>query len=100
MAFFLNKMFFGQRAYGVAAASQVYFNKDLADISIAEAATLAGVLPAPSDYNPVASAAQATNRRAYVLGRMLDDRFHRWLWNTKRPWPCRWSLIYMAPPSN
>lgn len=70
MAFFLNKMFFGQRAYGVAAASQVYFNKALSDISIAEAATLAGVLPAPSDYNPVASAEEATNRRAYVLGRM------------------------------
>jgi len=70
MAFFLNKMFFGQRAYGVAAASQVYFNKPLADISIAEAATLAGVLPAPSDYNPVASADEATRRRAYVLGRM------------------------------
>ena len=72
MAFFLNKMFFGQRAYGVAAASRVYFNKGLADISIAEAATLAGVLPAPSDYNPVASAVQATQRRAYVLGRMLS----------------------------
>ncbi len=70
MAFFLNKMFFGQRAYGVAAASQVYFNKNLSDISIAEAATLAGVLPAPSDYNPVASSEEATNRRAYVLGRM------------------------------
>ena len=65
-------MFFGQRAYGVAAASRVYFNKDLADISIAEAATLAGVLPAPSDYNPVTSAVQATQRRAYVLGRMLS----------------------------
>ena len=70
MAFFLNKMFFGQRAYGVAAASQVYFNKNLSDISIAEAATLAGVLPAPSDYNPVASPEEATSRRAYVLGRM------------------------------
>ena len=72
MAFFLNKMFFGQRAYGVAAASQVYFNKELSDINVAEAATLAGVLPAPSDYNPVKSAAQATQRRAYVLGRMLS----------------------------
>jgi penicillin-binding protein 1A len=70
MAFFLNKMFFGQRAYGVAAASQVYFNKNLSDISIAEAATLAGVLPAPSDYNPVSSATEATQRRSYVLGRM------------------------------
>ena len=72
MAFFLNKMFFGQRAYGVAAASQVYFNKNLRDISIAEAATLAGVLPAPSDYNPVASVVEAGKRRAYVLGRMHD----------------------------
>jgi len=71
MAFFLNKMFFGQRAYGVAAASQVFFNKNLADLNIAEAATLAGVLPAPSRYNPVTSAENATNRRGYVLGRML-----------------------------
>ena len=72
MALFLNKMFFGQRAYGVAAASQVYFNKNLADINEAEAATLAGVLPAPSRYNPVYSAANAEIRRGYVLGRMLD----------------------------
>ena len=72
MALFLNKMFFGQRAYGVAAAAQVYFNKDLADINAAEAATLAGVLPAPSRYNPVYSAANAERRRGYVLGRMRD----------------------------
>jgi penicillin-binding protein 1A len=72
MALFLNKMFFGQRAYGVAAAAQVYFNKDLADINAAEAATLAGVLPAPSRYNPVYSAANAEMRRGYVLGRMRD----------------------------
>jgi len=72
MALFLNKMFFGQRAYGVAAAAQVYFNKPLKDISIAEAATLAGVLPAPSRYNPVRSVANAGMRRGYVLDRMLD----------------------------
>jgi len=72
MTFFLNKMFFGQRAYGVAAASQVYFNKDLQELSIGEAATLAGMLPAPSKYNPVASAEKATVRRAYVLDRMRD----------------------------
>ena len=72
MALFLNKMFFGQRAYGVAAAAQVYFNKDLAGINAAEAATLAGVLPAPSRYNPVYSAANAEMRRGYVLGRMHD----------------------------
>ena len=75
MALFLNKMFFGQRAYGVAAAARVYFNKNLADINIAEAATLAGVLPAPSSYNPVRSAANAKMRRSYVLGRMLKLKF-------------------------
>jgi penicillin-binding protein 1A len=72
MALFLNKMFFGQRAYGVAAAAQVYFNKPLEDINIAEAATLAGVLPAPSRYNPVRSVANAEMRRGYVLERMNE----------------------------
>ncbi|MDH3303985.1 MAG: PBP1A family penicillin-binding protein [Gammaproteobacteria bacterium] len=72
MALFLNKMFFGQRAYGVAAAAQVYFNKNLRELNAAEAATLAGVLPAPSRYNPVYSAANAEIRRSYVLGRMHD----------------------------
>jgi penicillin-binding protein 1A len=72
MALFLNKMFFGQRAHGVAAASKVFFNKSLGDINIAEAATLAGVLPAPSRYNPVSSAINAESRRGYVLGRMND----------------------------
>ncbi len=71
MTFFLNKMFFGQRAYGVAAASQIFFDKELGEIDVAEAATLAGVLPAPSRYNPVTSADAATVRRNYVLGRML-----------------------------
>jgi len=75
MTLFLNKMFFGQRAYGVAAAAQVYFDKPLQQISVAEAATLAGVLPAPSRYNPVRSARDATRRRNYVLNRMLTLGF-------------------------
>ena len=75
MALFLNKMFFGQRAYGVAAAAQAYFGTPLRDINPAEAATLAGVLPAPSLYNPVHSPANASTRRAYVLGRMHDLDF-------------------------
>lgn len=70
MALFLNKMFFGQRAYGVAAAARVYFDKPLGAINVAEAATLAGVLPAPSRYNPVRSEQNALRRRGYVLGRM------------------------------
>jgi len=72
MALFLNKMFFGQRAYGVAAAARVYFGKSLAEINIAEAATLAGVLPAPSRYNPVRSELNAGIRRRYVLNRMHE----------------------------
>ena len=72
MALFVNKMFFGQRAYGVAAAAQVYYGKNLQDINVAEAATIAGVLPAPSDYNPVRSPVAAGERRAYVLNRMHD----------------------------
>ena len=72
MELFLNKMFFGQRAYGVSAAAQVFFNKELKDLNVAEAATIAGVLPAPSRYNPVRSPENAEMRRGYVLGRMLD----------------------------
>jgi len=75
MALFVNKMFFGQRAYGVAAAAQVYFGKNLQDVSVAEAATLAGVLPAPSEYNPVRSADNAEMRRGYVLRRMNELDF-------------------------
>ena len=75
MELFLNKMFFGQRAYGVSAAGRVFFNKELKDLSVAEAATLAGVLPAPSRYNPVRSAQNAEARRAYVLGRMQSLDF-------------------------
>ena len=75
MELFLNKMFFGQRAYGVSAAGRVFFNKELGKLSVAEAATLAGVLPAPSRYNPVRSAQNAEMRRAYVLGRMQSLGF-------------------------
>ena len=80
MALFLNKMFFGQRAYGVSAAAQVYFNKPLKDLNIAEAATLAGVLPAPSRYNPVRSVEEASKRRGYVLGRMRDLDYGEGIW--------------------
>ena len=85
---FLNKMFFGQRAYGVAAAAQIFFNKTLDDINLAEAATLAGVLPAPSRYNPVRSPANAERRRAYVLERMLDLGFiDRAAYDEAMAWP-------------
>jgi penicillin-binding protein 1A len=75
MTLFVNKMFFGQRAYGVAAAAQVFFGKNISNINIAEAATLAGVLPAPSNYNPVRSPNLAKIRRDYVLSGMLQLGF-------------------------
>jgi penicillin-binding protein 1A len=75
MALFVNKMFFGQRAYGVAAAAQVYYGKGLRNMNIAEAATIAGVLPSPSYYNPVTSPSNALMRRSYVLRRMHELGF-------------------------
>ncbi len=69
---YVNKIFLGQRAYGVAAAADVYFGKTLDQLSIAEMATLAGLPAAPSSINPVANSEAATTRRAHVLGRMLD----------------------------
>jgi len=67
---YLNVIFFGQRAYGVAAAAEVYFGKPLSELSVAEAAMLAGLPQAPSRYNPVTSPERATERRRYVLHRM------------------------------
>ena len=67
---YLNVIFFGQRAYGVAAAAEVYFGKPLNRLSVAEAAMLAGLPQAPSHYNPVTSPQRATERRHYVLQRM------------------------------
>ncbi|HEX6261187.1 MAG TPA: transglycosylase domain-containing protein, partial [Woeseiaceae bacterium] len=75
MALFVNKMFFGQRAYGVAAAAQVYYGKGLQNMNLAEAATIAGVLPSPSYYNPVTSPSNALMRRNYVLRRMHELDF-------------------------
>jgi len=72
---YLNVIFFGQRAYGVAAAAEVYFGKPLGDLSLAEAATLGGLPQAPSRYNPVTNPKEATRRRHYVLQRMVALRF-------------------------
>ena len=72
---YLNKIFLGQRAYGVAAAAEVYFGKTLQELSIAEAATIAGLPAAPSRLNPVSGPDQARDRRSYVLRRMLELDF-------------------------
>jgi penicillin-binding protein 1A len=69
---YLNVIFFGQRAYGVAAAAEAFFGKPLDKLDVAEAATIAGVPKAPSSYNPIVNPELATMRRAYVLRRMRE----------------------------
>jgi len=69
---YFNTYFFGQRAYGVSAASQIYFGKRLDQLSTSDIAILAGIPRAPSILNPVNNPDATENRRAYVLGRMLD----------------------------
>ena len=69
---YINQIFLGQRAYGFAAAAQIYFGKPLAQISIAEAAMLAGLPKAPSAYNPIANPRRARIRQEYVLRRMRE----------------------------
>jgi penicillin-binding protein 1A len=67
---YLNVIFFGQRAYGVAAAAETFFGKSLDQLTVAEAATIAGLPKAPSKYNPIVNPQLAVGRRSYVLGRM------------------------------
>ena len=69
---YINQIFLGQRAYGFAAAAQVYYGKPLASITAAEAAMLAGLPKAPSTYNPFANASRAALRQQYVLRRMHE----------------------------
>ena len=69
---YVNQIYLGQRAYGFAAASQIYFGKPLAELSLAESAMLAGLPKAPSRYNPIANATRAKQRQHYVLRRMRD----------------------------
>src|SRR5258706_1749354 len=69
---YVNQIYLGQRAYGFAAASQIYFGKSLEKLSLAEAAVLAGLPKAPSAYNPVANPQRARQRQQYVLRRMKE----------------------------
>ena len=70
LALYLNKIYLGKRAYGFAAATQVYYGKDIQQLSLAEYAMIAGLPKAPSSYNPVNNPRRALIRRNYVLGRM------------------------------
>jgi penicillin-binding protein 1A len=72
---YVNQIFLGQRAYGFAAASQIYFGKALKDVTPAEAAMLAGLPKAPSAYNPVNNPKRAKSRQLYVLRRMHELKY-------------------------
>jgi len=69
---YLNKIYLGQRAYGLGAAAQVYYGKTVNELDLAQAAMIAGLPKAPSAFNPIANPSRAVTRRNYVLGRMLE----------------------------
>ena len=75
LTLYLNKFFLGQRAYGVGAAAEVYFGKNVDQLSIAEAALIAATFQEPSEENPVASPERARQRRAYVLRRLKEKNY-------------------------
>jgi penicillin-binding protein 1A len=72
---YMNQIFLGNRAYGFAAASEAYFGKPLKDITIAEAAMLAGLPKAPSAYNPIVKPKRARARQLHIIERMLENGF-------------------------
>ena len=69
---YVNKIFLGQRAYGVGAAAQVYYGRTVTELTLPQLAMIAGLPKAPSRFNPVADPEQAVMRRNYVLRRMLE----------------------------
>ena len=72
---YMNQIFLGHRAYGFAAASEIYFGKPIRELSIAEAAMLAGLPKAPSAYNPIDNARRARIRQQYIIERMYDTGY-------------------------
>ena len=72
---YMNQIFLGNRAYGFAAASEAYFDKPLQDITIAEAAMLAGLPKAPSAYNPISNPKRARSRQLHIIERMEENGF-------------------------
>ena len=72
---YMNQIFLGNRAYGFAAASDAYYGKPLKDITIAEAAMLAGLPKAPSAYNPISNPQRARSRQRHIIERMLENGY-------------------------
>lgn len=68
---YVNKIYLGNRAYGIEAAANVYYGKSIKELNLSQMAMLAGLPKAPSRYNPIANPARSTERRDWILGRML-----------------------------
>lgn len=85
---YLNKIYLGKRAYGIAAAARVYYDKPVNELSLAQMAMLAGLPKAPSAYNPLADPDRALSRRNWILGRMKELGYIT---------PDAWSLATQAP---
>ncbi len=69
---YLNRIFLGQRAYGIGAAAEIYYGKTVGELTLPEMAMLAGLPKAPSRFNPVVNPRRAVERRNWILGRMLE----------------------------
>ncbi|MGO4376230.1 transglycosylase domain-containing protein, partial [Paenibacillus sp. MCAF20] len=75
LTMYLNRIFFGGRIYGVKRASEYYFDKDVKDLELWEAATLAAMPKAPNSYNPIKHPINSKERRAVVLKLMYDQKY-------------------------
>ena len=71
---YFNQIYLGQRAYGFAAASQIYFNKPVKELTLAEATILAGLPKAPSSFNPIVNPERARLRQRYILNNMVEEK--------------------------
>ncbi len=75
LTLYLNQIYLGNNSYGIEAASETYFHKEVKDLSLAEAAFLAGMPKAPSRYNPFVNPEQLKERQKYVLTRMTEEKY-------------------------
>ena len=91
---YMNHIALGQRAYGFAAASEIYFGHPLKDITVAEAAMLAGLPKAPSANNPIVNPDRAKKRQRYIIERMLENDF---ITPEQRDAALKQVLVYRAP---
>jgi penicillin-binding protein 1A len=94
---YMNQIFLGQRASGFSAASEIYFGKPLREVTVAEAAMLAGLPKAPSAYNPLVNPKRARIRQRYIIERMFENGF---ITEQQHDDALAQELRYRPPPDN